>query len=697
MTTQLCSYIVSPSASNPSSLVQKIQFHFALKLQAAYRESDRQAVIISCIEPHNQDGIQEQWVTVDTETEAISKMREVLSDGHPVIYNPLECDRASRMLFLQAVSDLDAKWVGWGINVELDQEENTAEISREVQNLINDLPPLPPLSVEGFVTKGDREKVKVILSQVKKNPEIKEIQFKPKVLEKSPHRVIAGRKNNPRHIIPHQYSQILDFDRLMHLISLLIRYPGIGELSKTDPDTLREALKHPESLPVFEDELAEICAIMTQQYHWIYSDRATIAQDLAWLQENGFIDITEKIGELDLKADLSLSKVDDLNVSAIHRYSDEVPFQRLLKLIRLIVHEPFYTTKDAKTIIEGIKQKLNLYEKKAEQQHSLRKDIELVLNPYRILDSQCSYRRKGYYLGTGILSRRQMQNVYRLLKSRTIRFNDHDDQETLKSYEEIQHRIKQANLIPSDYYEFIVVKVSSSIAEESLSEHSLARENKMKQLQEAFLNGECLKLCRQKKAGQYNLENQEHEFWAYPLQIIFHKIAWYLGYQIAGQGNNKDLFCYGRLDRFEKTGKNPDYKRDFEAQKKARKKLDQLYKASPGIHLGNRVDWQKQYIAGGKARKEVTETIELWIDQRAYPFVREGRLRFGQDHGEPKPQKNQDFPYKLELSFPKWSLQDIDLKRWILGFQGGIRVENPPELKKQIRDEAAKILEAHND
>lgn len=697
MTTQLCSYIIAPLASESSAFARKIQSALALKLQQAYSELDCNAFIISqySIETNDQASIK----TVHTETEAISEIEQVISEGYPVIYNPINCDRALRILFLRQVSHLDAKWIGWGINVELESNKDYSNLSKEAQDLFAHLPPLPPWSGEGFVKS---EKVKIILSSQSpstNNSEIKQIKFSPEVLEKNPNRMSAGRKNRSSKNIQHQYSQLLDFDRLMHLIALLIHYPGLGELSKSDPDLLQEALNKPKSqpLPVFEDELAEICAVMTEKYHQIYADREAIAQDLAWLEENGFMSIddqTKESREADnfLTADLTLSEIDirDIDESTIHHYSDRASFERLLKFIRFILYQPFYKTENQEAIIKGIKDKLKLYKLES----ALRKDIELVLNPYGILDHQTNYRRKGYYLGTAILSKPQIQNIYKLLKSRTIRFNDHP--ETLEIYEKFQDRMKKANLLPSDDYEFIVVKVNSFIDQDSLYDKSLAREEKMEELKEAFYKGKCLKLCRRKKAAQYNNDNVDNEFLAYPLQIIFHKIGWYLGCQIAGESNQKDLFCYQRLDRLYKVCENSYYQRSFSQQKQARRKLEILYEASPGIYLGNKVDLQKKYLKN-KKDNEATITVQLWLTEWAYYFVREGRLRFGKDHGEPIQQNNKQFPYKLELIFPKWSMQDLDLKRWILGFQGGIKVNKPWELKKQIQEETSNILDTHRD
>ena len=44
------------------------------------------------------------------------------------------------------------------------------------------------------------------------------------------------------------------------------------------------------------------------------------------------------------------------------------------------------------------------------------------------------------------------------------------------------------------------------------------------------------------------------------------------------------------------------------------------------------------------------------------------------------------FPNRLEVTLPKWSLDSVDLWKWIVGFGGQVIVEEPPELVKKVRE-----------
>lgn len=49
--------------------------------------------------------------------------------------------------------------------------------------------------------------------------------------------------------------------------------------------------------------------------------------------------------------------------------------------------------------------------------------------------------------------------------------------------------------------------------------------------------------------------------------------------------------------------------------------------------------------------------------------------------------KDPKFPYRFRVTLPNWSLQDIDLKRWILGFGKQIKVIKPTEFRQKLSEE----------
>jgi hypothetical protein len=66
--------------------------------------------------------------------------------------------------------------------------------------------------------------------------------FTEKITKLSRSKINRQNRTQHRKVELHRYSQLLDFDRLMHLISLILEHPGIGNLQQTDPQLLENIL-----------------------------------------------------------------------------------------------------------------------------------------------------------------------------------------------------------------------------------------------------------------------------------------------------------------------------------------------------------------------------------------------------------------------------------------------------------------------
>ncbi|MFN9959220.1 MAG: kinase, partial [bacterium] len=101
---------------------------------------------------------------------------------------------------------------------------------------------------------------------------------------------------------------------------------------------------------------------------------------------------------------------------------------------------------------------------------------------------------------------------------------------------------------------------------------------KLDQLTEAILSGQLLELVRFAHTGRHlNDPHLNQLFQVWPLQIVFSKIGWYLGYETKG-GTADKLFRFERLDRFSINQILPE-KRDIKEQKAALSKLEKLYQS----------------------------------------------------------------------------------------------------------------------
>ncbi|BAY22158.1 hypothetical protein NIES2100_19210 [Calothrix sp. NIES-2100] len=243
----------------------------------------------------------------------------------------------------------------------------------------------PPITAEGFATvkKVDVNSPNFDISQI-----FNQIQLLPHSL--------INRTNRDRYLTFHAYIRLLDFERLMYLISLIIRYPGIGNLQATNPSILEGIFG---DVPQFTSALAEITAIIGKLSGHIYADAQAIASDLHWLQENSLININTISASAFIPI---VSPHSPISVSPPHAYSDVATFQRLIAIIRFILQHPFLPSSEQgslQTFVCALRDNGII---DGDGLDTVRKDIERVLKPYKILpDFQLEIGSKDSQYVTG--------------------------------------------------------------------------------------------------------------------------------------------------------------------------------------------------------------------------------------------------------------------------------------------------------
>ena len=513
-------------------------------------------------------------------------------------------------------------------------------------------------------------------------------------------RSLVNRNNRNRHITFHPYSKLLDFERLMYLISLIIRYPGIGNLQTTQSDLLESIFGE---VPEFASSLAEITAFMRRLHGEVYGDEQAIAKDLLWLQQNSLIGMNSISSPIDTSVIPNTYPCD--SPASPHAYADLSVFQRLIQTLRVILHYPFLPNSgqgSLKTLVSTLQEHGIIDSNTLD---SVRKDIEKVFKPYKILPD--FPLRDGYFAGTSILSARELTQVFQVLQSQAQSLNDPI---ALEIYDTFAQRMVQSKLPINHIYPVRAIANRNMIDPEYLSPESLARNSR--QVEEAIFEGRLLELNRFVGSGKFP-KDQQGFFLAYPLQIIFSNSAWYLGYEIV-EGEYEGLFRFERLDRLF-IGQLQSKVRSRQEQEKALEILEKLFIGSPGIHLGYSVTEQQQFLSPSKKeRDQVCSTIELWFDEQRFRFIAEGTKRFpaqqmkmsplaiGGKSNLPKsifslkPTGDENFPHRFRLVLPKWYLQDVEFFRWVIGFGNGVKVVKPQELVNKIRETAEAIIQVYS-
>ncbi|MEZ2339583.1 AAA family ATPase [Microcoleus sp.] len=716
----ICHLLIGPPGSGKSTFAQQ------LAPLANY-----QIVSTDQIREHlyGNASIQGKWTEI--EHQIFQQIRSAIALNQPVIYDATNAKREWRMSLLMQLnsqSPLTAGddrtsepilWMAWHLKTPLEtcQQRNQQRdrIVREevIARMFKSLKDFPPLPAEGFAAVNS-------IPQTDGEFDMTAIQNKIKNLD----RTLTNRSNRTKNsqIILHQYSKLQDFDRLLHLISLIIRYPGIGCLHLNDPKLLASILgKVP---PFVGDDFAsaieEICAIMHLQKGNIYADRTAIELDLQWLQQNQLVSIGDntiftvdrtniltpplsKGGLGGVKNDIEIPLIEDSQLIT-HAYSDLDPFKRLLKIIRFILHNPFLPNSENRSqeaLIKGLAAN-NITSCKSLE--IVQKDIEKVLKPYQILPE--FPLRHGYFVGTAILSQHELNQVFGILQSQAKSL---ENSEALAVFETFQERMKLSKLNSPDAYPIRSIANRCIVDTESLPKHAIY--TKLAKLETAITAGELLELNRFSGGGRFASDGEGY-FLVWPLQIVFYNFAWYLGFECEDQ-KNKGLLRFERLDRLFLG--NPQGKRRSRAiQEQSLQKLNQLLAASAGIYLGSNSERQQQFLSTDKKVRSGAEiTVELWFNANKFRFVAEGTKRFPVMKMSPpagylnsgnskslfslQPTGDDRFPHRFRVVLPKWSLDDVSLEQWIIGFGGGVKVVKPPELVEKVKNIGDRIVEVYRE
>ncbi|WP_244329318.1 YafY family protein [Tolypothrix sp. PCC 7910] len=281
-----------------------------------------------------------------------------------------------------------------------------------------------------------------------------------------------------------------------------------------------------------------------------------------------------------------------------------------------------------------------------------------------------------------------------------------DDPVALEIYETFATRMRQSKLGISHVYPVRAIANRSMVDPEFLPPDALSKN--LQQLEQAIANGQLLELNRFAGGGKFALD-EEGFFLVFPLQIVFWNAAWYLGYECVG-GKYPGLFRFERLDRLF-IGQPQTKVRSRQEQEKSLQKLQKLSAAGAGIFLGYSARDQRQFLSQDKQeRSQVCMSVEMWFTDTIFRFITEGTKRFPAQQMKMSPpveggrvtlpksifclKKTGDplFPNRFRVILPKWSLGDVELLRWIIGFGGNVKVVQSQELMERLKKWVRQLL-----
>jgi hypothetical protein len=207
------------------------------------------------------------------------------------------------------------------------------------------------------------------------------------------------------------------------------------------------------------------------------------------------------------------------------------------------------------------------------------------------------------------------------------------------------------------------------------------------------------------------------ELRAWPLQLVFHAVGWYLMLEEDAIGHEEGLIFCERLDRLRLLRADALLARSPERHQRAVRRLERLLHHCGGLYFGEDLEAQLALTSTNpRQRASQLATLRFSCAPWAFAFLREGLGRYPLEQtrlsrplpGESwwhhpraphvlEPNRADDsHPYPVELDLPPWTLaQDVDLRRWLFGFGAGIRIEQPSTIRQELLQRCQDVLALH--
>ncbi len=709
-----CHLLIGPPASGKTTLAHQLA-------PLLSRPGEPPAVVLSTdairAEVFGDAAVQGPWSTIQQHLH--QRLQEAVAEGRPVIVDATHARRPWRLALTQALAlTAPVEWIGWWLYTPLATclEWNQRRQRLVPEPVIKELaaaladPHFGPCRAEGFaalvaLVPSHHENLEPVLAE-----ELARLD-----------RRIRSAVNREQRVVLHGHSRLLDLERLLHLLRLLSRFP---DLAAADPATAAELEAIVSPLP--QGDLADRAAAFLQRLHGsCYGDAAALRADLAWLEQQGFtaahpVAVPVQPAPLPSRP-ASRSRAGLPIAGGVHGghppLGDAAAFVRVFTLLRHVLQHPFDRESGSDLpahLIAAMEEIPGAY--LPGEAATLRKDVEKLLTPYgfRLRNDNV---RHGYALGTALLSASRLREIHGVVSQAAGRLGDPSAQDLLA---ELEQRLRWGGISPD------ATAPLRSYANHSVVDAALVRKDSLAADRHAFRQAEAIETAilehRRVVLERFTTvasfpDSPVGELRVWPLQLIFHTIGWYLLYEEDAVAQPHGLIRSERLDRLALRHSESRNRRSEETHRQALARAAQLLHLSGGIYCGD--DLAEQLALTGsaaKARARQLVTLRFSCEAWAFAFIREGVLRFPIEHTrlskplpgdtwwrhpraphglEPNP-AGDTHPYPVEIDLPPWTVRrDVDLRTWLLGFVGGIRIEAPEVLRQEHQDKARAILAAY--
>ncbi|MCA6572288.1 MAG: WYL domain-containing protein [Pseudanabaena sp. M57BS1SP1A06MG] len=377
----------------------------------------------------------------------------------------------------------------------------------------------------------------------------------------------------------------------------------------------------------------------------------------------------------------------------LHPHSDRQAFDRLILLIATFIHHPGIGCPDrlgmnsqtAHESLENVQAKV--YE--LAQQYNipltkysiptLRKDL-VTLRKYGLLEKRIY--RWGYFLGTGVMSFKDLQVALNALNSMA---KYQRSPQAIRIYQELEQKLRGKQILESaDYLYPVRSQIDRAIIYTDLDEMLDIKKNRynlyhcLEQVESAIAIGQAITIYRYTDPYSQKIGYLQ----VFPLQLIYRDIAWYLLYEYVENGHIE----IERIDRFTDQIQFVNQPRGTDLQKSSLNVAMNLFKKGWGLFLGEPSE-QAREIAG------TLEYVQIKIRFFApvIAFIEEGEKRHISQvidrSGKP------DY-IDYSISLPPRSLNEFC--RWVHQFVHHAQVLEPKDLRDRFRFTAQRLAALYN-
>lgn len=377
----------------------------------------------------------------------------------------------------------------------------------------------------------------------------------------------------------------------------------------------------------------------------------------------------------------------------LHAYADQPAFERLMLLVATLVQYPGIgydpnndSSGDALILVQG---QLREVAKEAGFEWpegypataTIRKDMQ-ALRDYGILERRMY--RWGYYLGTGAMRLDELQVAFQALASQA---KYQGNPQARRIYETLEKRLRGLDLErKGEFFYPVRQHLNRAIVYTDPEEMMAKNENRrtlfheLEKVEGAILQGQAIAVSR--TSDPYGRGRVgERQIW--PLQLIYHDIAWYLIYEYCHNGH----LAVSRLNRFSDYCQVISAGRGLAAQQQSLARAHQLLENGWGLYLGE-VEQQQAELQG----ELPLLAVKVRFFGQAVAFIREGECRHPRqkvrDHSKDRPVGEEAF-VDYEVRLPERSLDEFLL--WVNKYGGNACVLSPPQLVERHR-QVAKAL-----